>query len=66
MHVTVNGEKLELAVGASLLDLLAQLGKDPAHVAVEHNGEVLDTAGMASAVLREHDRLELVHFVGGG
>ena len=66
MHVTVNGENLELAAGSSLLDLLEQVGKEPAHLAIEHNGEVLDQAGMARTVLREHDRLEIVHFVGGG
>jgi thiamine biosynthesis protein ThiS len=66
MQVTVNGETLDLEAGLPLLSLLKQLGKPAAHVAVEHNGEILDRDGIATAVLREQDRLEIVHFVGGG
>jgi thiamine biosynthesis protein ThiS len=35
-------------------------------VAVEHNGEIVARAGWGEAVLGEGDRLEVVHFVGGG
>ncbi len=66
MNVTVNGEPLELEAGLPLLLLLERLGKTPAHVAVERNGEILEREQMAKAVLRESDRLEIIHFVGGG
>jgi thiamine biosynthesis protein ThiS len=66
MHVTVNGESMHLEADLPLLGLLERLGKAPAHVAIEHNGEILDRAEMATTVLRENDRLEIVHFVGGG
>ncbi len=66
MRVLVNGEPLELEADLPLPRLLERLGKQPAHVAVEHNGEILDRDGLARAVLRPHDRLEIVHFVGGG
>jgi len=66
MHVMVNGETLDLEAGLSLPSLLERLGKQVAHVAVEHNGEILDRDGIATAELREQDRLEIVHFVGGG
>jgi thiamine biosynthesis protein ThiS len=66
MHVTVNGKTLELEADLPLLGLLERLGKAPAHVAIERNGEILERTEMATAVLRESDRLEIVHFVGGG
>lgn len=66
MHVTVNGETLELEADLPLLNLLEHLGKSPAHVAIERNGDIMDRDQMATAVLRENDRLEIVHFVGGG
>jgi thiamine biosynthesis protein ThiS len=66
MHVIVNGESLELEADLPLLGLLERLGKSPAHVAVERNGDIVDRAEMATAVLGENDRLEIVHFVGGG
>ena len=66
MHVTVNGETLELEADLPLLRLLERLGKEPAHVAIERNGDIMDREQMATAVLCENDRLEIVHFVGGG
>lgn len=66
MHVTVNGETLELEANLPLLRLLEHLGKAPAHVAIERNGDIMDREQMATTVLCENDRLEIVHFVGGG
>ena len=66
MRIIVNGEKLEVSSGLNVLALLEQIGKPAAHVAVEHNGEVLDREGFAQVTLGENDKLEVVHFVGGG
>lgn len=66
MRVTVNGETMEVEAGLPLLSLLERIGKQAAQVAVEHNGDILDRAQMTTVMLREHDRLEIVHFVGGG
>jgi thiamine biosynthesis protein ThiS len=35
-------------------------------VAVEHNGEIIPRAVWAGTILQPGDRLEVVHFVGGG
>jgi sulfur carrier protein len=66
MQVIINGETLELEAGLPLPALLERMGAPAAHVAVEHNGQVLDRDGFAAVVLREQDRLEVVRFVGGG
>ena len=50
----------------SLEVLIGELGLKGDRVAVEHNGEIVARTGWGEAVLGEGDRLEVVHFVGGG
>ena len=69
MHFVLNGQSREfpqLAVPASLQDLIADLGLKGDRVAVEHNGNIVPRAEWAHTGLEEGDRLEIVHFVGGG
>ncbi len=66
VQVVVNGEERQAEEGQALTALLAALGVAPEHVAVEHNGEVLERADLGRVVLRAGDRLEIVRFVGGG
>jgi thiamine biosynthesis protein ThiS len=62
----LNGEPHELADGATVLDLVESLGRDPRSVAVERNGELLPRACYAQTRLAGGDRVEVVHFVQGG
>ena len=64
--ITVNGEARQVAAGASLSDLLAQLGLDIRKVAVERNLEIVPRSSYATTALVEGDQLEIVHFIGGG
>ena len=64
--ITVNGEPRHVAPGASIADLVRELGLDPARLAVEHNGVIAPRSRLGGAVLGEGDVLEIVHFVGGG
>jgi len=64
--VTVNGEPRELHAGASVADLLHTLGVRGERVAVEHNRAILPRERFSETMLRDGDRLEIVHFVGGG
>jgi sulfur carrier protein len=50
----------------SLEQLIGELGLKGDRVAVEHNGEIVPRTGWAETLLNGGDRLELVHFVGGG
>ena len=65
MVLVVNGERRELTVGATVLDLLQSLGIR-GRVAVERNGTVLRQAEHSETRLVEGDVLEVVTFVGGG
>lgn len=64
--VVVNGEPRAIVAEASLLDLLQSLELDPRVVVVEHNRQIVRRPALASTTLHAGDRVELVHFVGGG
>jgi sulfur carrier protein len=51
---------------ASLEQLIGELGLKGDRVAVEHNGEIVPRTVWAETTLNAGDRLEVVHFVGGG
>ncbi|MEK6302922.1 MAG: sulfur carrier protein ThiS [Acidobacteriota bacterium] len=66
MNVTVNGEQTRLAEGLSVVELLESLGVKPERLAVEVNRSIVRRADWMSTTLAEGDRVEIVHFVGGG
>lgn len=66
IEVLVNGEPRRLAAGSTLADLLAELGRHPRTVAVEHNGAILPRDRYAATPLAAGDRVEIVGFVQGG
>ena len=66
MHITLNGDKHEVAGPLTVSDLLAQLHIDPRRVAVEHNLVVLKRDTFTATIVREGDEVEIVNFVGGG
>jgi len=66
IQVFVNGQPQTIQHGASVHDLIVQLGLDPAQVAVERNGEIVPRRTRAEVALCPGDRCELVTFVGGG
>ena len=66
MKLQVNGEEREVSGTLTLAALLEQLGMRADRVAVELNREIVARERWPATELREGDRLEIVHFVGGG
>jgi len=66
MQLTVNGEPHDLPDGASVTALLAGFGITAGRVAVEVNEDVVPRGTYDARVLAAGDRVEIVHFVGGG
>lgn len=66
MNVTVNGEEQLVQSTWTVRDLLEHLGLGATLVAVERNEEIVPRAEHTAVVLTAGDRLEIVHFVGGG
>jgi thiamine biosynthesis protein ThiS len=65
MNVFINGEAREFR-GASLAELITELDLPAARIAVELNRDVVRRSDWDAALLRDGDRVEIVHFVGGG
>jgi thiamine biosynthesis protein ThiS len=65
MELTVNGKTMNISP-ATICDLLVQLEIDPTSVAVERNLEIVPKKRYESVCLCDGDRIEIVHFVGGG
>jgi sulfur carrier protein len=66
MKLLINGTEQGFADGLSLMQLIEQLGMKADRVAVELNREIAARAQWPDTVLQDGDRLEIVHFVGGG
>ena len=66
IEILVNGEARRIGSPATLLDLLGQLTLDPRTVVVELNREIVRRPKLGETTLAQGDRVELVHFVGGG
>jgi sulfur carrier protein len=63
--ILVNGERKEVGP-LSVFGLLENLEIDPRRVAVELNLEILPKSDFETTTLHDGDRIEIVHFVGGG
>ncbi|WP_421617789.1 sulfur carrier protein ThiS [Brevibacillus sp. TJ4] len=67
MQITLNGKQVELADGiVTISQLLEAYQLRKKIVVVEHNGEILDRSHYESKTIADRDRIEIVHFVGGG
>jgi thiazole synthase len=66
ISLTLNGDPRRSAAGATVADLVRDIGLDPAKVAVERNLEIVPRSTLADVALADGDVLEIVHFVGGG
>ncbi len=65
-RVIINGKAEDLPAGLTVAQLLERRGVHTTLVAVEHNGRILPRDEFVSATIRAGDKLEIVHFVGGG
>ena len=69
LTIVLNGQPRSfdtLPESPSLESLIQELGLKSDRVAVEHNGEIVPRSSWSAEAVSEGDRLELVHFVGGG
>ncbi|MEO8114583.1 MAG: sulfur carrier protein ThiS [Phenylobacterium sp.] len=66
MNLMLNGETRALPGIADVAALVATLGLDPRKVAVERNLEIVPRSAYGRTRLADGDRIEIVHFIGGG
>ena len=66
MQLIINGQPQNVQEALLLSDLIAQLNMKAERVAVERNGAIVPRNDWPQTALQNGDRLEIVHFVGGG
>jgi thiamine biosynthesis protein ThiS len=66
LRIEVNGDSTEVADGSSVSQLLAFLDLKPDRLAIEVNRRIVRRGSWDSTTLAEGDKVEIVHFVGGG
>ena len=66
LGIRVNGEHKRVPGGVSIVEMLNEIGVDPAKVAVERNLEIVPRSTLAQVRVEDGDDYEIVHFVGGG
>lgn len=69
MQLIINGQERELDAlsdASTIADLVAALAMQSDRVALEQNGLIVARAAWAATLVKAGDRLEIVHFVGGG
>ena len=64
--IHVNGDLRRVNVGATIAEMLGELGLDPRKVAVERNLEIVPRSTFGEVRVAQGDAFEIVHFVGGG
>jgi len=66
ISIVVNGENRAAKPGATVIELLRELGLDSGRVAIERNLEILPRPKWTETKVKPGDRYEIVQFVGGG
>ena len=64
--IQLNGDPFEINKGTNLDELLNKLKIQKNKVAVEVNGEIVQKDKYSNLVLNKSDKVEIVHFIGGG
>ena len=64
--IQLNGKKIAIKSKSTIMDLLVKYNLDNKKIAIEHNGTIIPKLKYKKKYLKDNDRLEIVHFIGGG
>ena len=64
--IQLNGKKIEIKSKFSIYQLLKKFKLNNKKVAIEHNGIIVQRSNYKKKYLKNNDKLEVVHFIGGG
>jgi thiamine biosynthesis protein ThiS len=66
IEILLNGEKKNVPEGLTVIGLVRYLNLVPERLAVEYNSQILKRGSWEKRILSNGDKVEIVHFVGGG
>ena len=64
--IQLNGKKVNIRSNYSILDLLEKYKLINKKIAIEHNGIIIPKVNYKKKYLKNKDKIEVVHFIGGG
>ena len=64
--IQLNGKKVKIHKHLNIKELVKKYKLNEKKIAIELNGEILPKSQYANKELRDNDRVEIVHFIGGG
>jgi thiamine biosynthesis protein ThiS len=66
IEIKVNGKFKNITENYKISDLVKDLKIPLKKVAIEHNQEIVDKKKISKIILKKDDKIEIVHFIGGG
>ena len=66
IKITVNGKQIQVISKLSLKSLISKLKMPLNKIAIELNKKIIDKKRISKIYLRKGDKIEIVHFIGGG
>ena len=64
--IQLNGKKVVIKSNYSIFDLLKKYKLVNKKIAIEHNGTIVPKTNYKKRYLKTNDKVEIVHFIGGG
>ena len=64
--IQLNGKKVAIKTNYSISDLLKKYKLSNKKIAIEHNGVIIPKTSFKKKYLKDNDKVEIVHFIGGG
>ena len=64
--IQLNGKKVTIKPKTTIYELLKKIKLQNKKVAIEHNGIIIPKSNYKKKYLKNNDKLEVVHFIGGG
>ena len=66
IKINLNGKTLFLGKGTSLFKVIKKTKLQPNKIAIELNRKIINKKNMSKIFLKNKDKIEIVHFIGGG
>ena len=66
IKITVNGKQMQIIPKFSMKSLITKLKMPLNKIAIELNKKIIDTKRISKIKLKKGDKIEIVHFIGGG
>ena len=64
--IQLNGKKVLIKSKVSIYDLLINYKLNTKKIAIEYNGQIIPKERYRTKFLKNKDKIEIVHFIGGG